>query len=196
MLTANVAMLRLFTDYGIKPDIVAGHSLGEYAALVASGILSFAEALQIVSARGREMSKVSLDDNGCMAAVSAPIEKVREVLGRIDGYVVIANLNSPLQSVIGGATKAVHEAVESFKAEGFQAVVIPVSHGFHTQIVEPASEPLRRVINGMNIQNPQLPVVANVTGQLYPASREEILDLLSPTGILSGAVCGQHPPDV
>ena len=179
MLTANVAMLRLFTDYGIKPDIVAGHSLGEYAALVASGILSFAEALQIVSARGREMSKVSLDDNGCMAAVSAPIEKVREILGRIDGYVVIANLNSPLQSVIGGATKAVHEAVESFKAEGFQAVVIPVSHGFHTQIVEPASEPLRRVINGMNIQNPQLPVVANVTGQLYPASREEILDLLS-----------------
>ena len=179
MLTANVAMLRLFRSYGIEPDMVAGHSLGEYAALVASGVLSFANALQIVSARGREMSKVSLEDNGCMAAVSAPIEKVQEVLGRINTYVVIANLNSPLQSVIGGATRAVHEAVETFKAEGFQAVVIPVSHAFHTQIVEPASAPLRRVIEGMELNSPQLPVVANVTGKVYPSSRSEILDLLA-----------------
>ena len=179
MLTADVAMLRLFNSYGIKPDMVAGHSLGEYAALVASGVISFSEALQIVSARGREMSKISLEDNGCMAAVSAPIEKVQEVLSRIKGYVVIANLNSPLQSVIGGATAAVQAAVETFMAEGFQAVVIPVSHAFHTQIVEPASGPLKRVIDGMNIKNPQLPVVANVTAQLYPDSRREILDLLS-----------------
>ena len=80
MLTANVAMLRLMDHFGFRPDMVTGHSLGEYAALVAAGVLSFAEALEVVSARGREMKKVSMDDNGCMAAVSAPIEEVEKVL--------------------------------------------------------------------------------------------------------------------
>ncbi len=78
MLTANVAMLRLMNKFGYSPDMVIGHSLGEYAALVASGVLSFAEALQIVSARASEMKKVSMDDNGGMAAVSAPLDSRRE----------------------------------------------------------------------------------------------------------------------
>ena len=102
MLTANVALLRLMERFGFEPDMVIGHSLGEYAALVAAGVLTFAEALEVVSARGQEMKKVSWDDNGCMAAVSAPIEKVESILQAIDGYVVIANINSPMQSVIGG----------------------------------------------------------------------------------------------
>ena len=75
MLTANVALLRVMDKFGFQPDMVIGHSLGEYAALVAAGVLTFAEALEVVSARGREMKKVSMDDNGCMAAVSAPIAR-------------------------------------------------------------------------------------------------------------------------
>ena len=146
MLTANVALLRVMEKYGFKPDMVTGHSLGEYAALVAAGVLTFAEALQVVSARGREMAKVSMEDNGCMAAVSGPLAKVEELLKTVDGYVVIANINSPMQSVIGGNTIAVENAIATFTAAGFQAVKIPVSHAFHTRIVAPASEPLKGVL--------------------------------------------------
>ena len=178
MLTANVALLRVMEKYGFKPDMVTGHSLGEYAALVAAGVLTFAEALQVVSARGREMAKVSMEDNGCMAAVSGPLAKVEELLKTVDGYVVIANINSPVQSVIGGNTIAVENAIATFTAAGIQAQKIPVSHAFHTRIVAPASEPLKGVIAKMNVQAPKLPVIANVTGELYPTTKDEIVDIL------------------
>ena len=179
MLTADVAMLRLMAKYGYFPDTVIGHSLGEYAALVAAGSLKFTEALEIVSARGREMSKVSMADNGCMAAVSAPLPEVERILKTVDGYAVIANINSPLQAVIGGATPAVDAAITAFQAAGFQAVKIPVSHAFHTKIVAPASAPMREVIARMAVLPPQIPVAANVTGEFYPSSRDEILDMLA-----------------
>ena len=179
MLTANVAMLRLMKKFGFQPDFVIGHSLGEYAALVAADVLTFAEALEVVSARGREMAKVSMEDNGCMAAISAPLVEVEKVLKTLDGYVVLANINSPYQSVIGGTTAAVEAAIAVFSAAGHQVVKIPVSHAFHTKIVAPASEPLKKVIERMNVQSPRLPVVANVTGQLYPTTRAEIIDLLA-----------------
>jgi len=178
MLTANVAMLRLMNKFGFSPDLVIGHSLGEYAALVASGVLTFAEALQVVSARASEMKKVSMDDNGGMAAVSAPLEEVEKVLASIDDYVVIANINSPQQSVIGGSTTGIDKALAAFSAAGFQATKIPVSHAFHTKIVAPASEPLKMVIGRMSLNAPKIPVVANVTGELYPTSREAILEIL------------------
>ena len=192
VLTANVALLRLLEKYGFKPDMVIGHSLGEYAALVAAGVLRFDEALEVVSARGREMVKVAMEDNGCMAAVSAPLKEVERILGSIDEYVVLANINSPLQSVIAGSTKGVDLAIQAFMAANFQAVKIPVSHAFHTKIVAPASQPLRKVIERMDLQAPKVPVAANVTGDWYPSGREEILDLLaeqvaSPVQFIKGA---------
>ena len=179
LLTANVALLRLMGKFGFSPDFVIGHSLGEYAALVASGVLTFTEALEVVSARGREMSRIKVDDNGCMAAVSAPLEVVEEVLKAVEGYIVIANINSPVQSVLGGTTAAIDSAIEKFQTKGFQAVKIPVSHAFHTKIVAPASEPVRHVIERMNVKSPNIPIVANVTGELYPDGREEITNLLA-----------------
>jgi len=179
ILTVNVALFRLLQKYGVHPDLTIGHSLGEYGALVAAGVFAFSDALRVVSARGQEMTRVTLVDTGCMAAVSAPIEKVEAILKQIPGYVVIANLNSPLQCVIGGETPAVEAAIQAFLAAGFQATKIPVSHAFHTKIVAPASQPLRRFIEKMNLQPPKLPVIANVTGDVYPTDREEILDLLA-----------------
>jgi malonyl CoA-acyl carrier protein transacylase len=179
MLTANVALLRLLAKYGFHPDMTIGHSLGEYAALVAAEALPFAEALEIVSARGREMARVSMADNGCMAAVSAPPEAIERILSQVPGYVVIANYNSPLQSVIGGETAAVDAAIVALQAVGYQAVKIPVSHAFHTQIVAPASEPLRQIIARMHLQPPRIPVISNVTGDFYPTKRETMLDLLA-----------------
>ncbi len=179
LLAVHVSLLRVLEKYGYKPDMVIGHSLGEYAALVAAGVLNLTEALQVVSARGQEMSKVAADDNGCMAAVSAPLAEVERILKTIEGYVVIANINSPVQCVIGGATTSVEGAIAAFLAEGLQATKIPVSHAFHTRIVGPASQPLRKVIDRMNLQAPKIPIIANVTGKSYPTGREEILDILA-----------------
>ncbi len=179
LLAVHVSLLRVLEKYGFNPDMVIGHSLGEYAALVAAGVLNLTEALQVVSARGQEMSKVAADDNGCMAAVSAPLAEVERILKTIEGYVVIANINSPVQCVIGGATTSVEAAIAAFLAEGLQATKIPVSHAFHTRIVGPASQPLRKVIDRMNLQTPKIPIIANVTGKPYPTGREEILDILA-----------------
>lgn len=179
VLTCNVALTRMLKSFGYQPDMVVGHSLGEYAALVESGILSFSNALKVVSARGQEMSKVAMEDNGCMAAVTAPIDQVTSILEEIEGYVVLANLNSPNQLVIGGATTSVDQAIAAFTEAGIRAVKIPVSHAFHTRIVEPASQPLRVVIDRMEINAPSLPIVANVTGEFYPTDREAILDILA-----------------
>ena len=125
------------------------------------------------------MAKVAADDNGCMAAVSAPLTEVERILKTVEGYVVIANINSPVQCVIGGATTSVEAAIAAFLGAGLQATKIPVSHAFHTRIVAPASQPLRKVIARMNVQTPKIPIVANVTGKAYPTEVEGILDILA-----------------
>src|ERR1041384_6009159 len=105
-----------------------GHSLGEYGALVAAGALPFADALEAVSARGREMTRVSMDDNGCMAAVFAPLAEIERLLKTVSGYVMVANINSTSQAVIGSSSKAIEEAVSLFQQAGYNAVPLPVSH--------------------------------------------------------------------
>ncbi|MGL4648359.1 MAG: ACP S-malonyltransferase, partial [Caldilineaceae bacterium] len=96
----------------------------------------------------------------------------------MDGYIVAANINSSSQSVVGGASKAVEQAIEIFGKKGFQAVRLPVSHAFHTNIVAPASAPLRTVLDRLSISEPRMPLVANVTGDLYPTTIEGIKDIL------------------
>ncbi|TAH51278.1 MAG: SDR family NAD(P)-dependent oxidoreductase [Chloroflexota bacterium] len=178
MLTLDTAIYKLLAEFGFKPDMVMGHSLGEYAALIASGIMPFADALEASAARGAEMTKVSVGDNGWMAAVMAPHSVVEQTLKEIDGYVVAANINGPNQSVIGGESKAVEKAIEVFTRKGYQAQRLPVSHAFHTRIVAPASKPLRQVLNRLHISEPTLPLVANVTGEFYPTTIEAIKDVL------------------
>ncbi len=168
VLAADIALTRLLGAYGLVPDMVMGHSLGEYGALVAAGALPFEDALEAVSARGREMASLTLEDCGAMAAVLAPLVEVESVLAGAEGYVVIANINSTKQCVIGGATAAVERAVAAVEAAGYSAVPLPVSHAFHTRIVAPASEPFRRVLARLRLQSPALPVVANVSGGSTP----------------------------
>ncbi|HSN84171.1 MAG TPA: SDR family NAD(P)-dependent oxidoreductase [Polyangiales bacterium] len=181
VLAADLALTRLLAAYGITPDMVMGHSLGEYGALVACGALGFREALEAVSARGREMTRVSVQDNGLMAAVLAPIDEVKKILASIDGYVVIANINSFGQSVIGGSSPAVTTAVEAITKAGHRAIPLPVSHAFHTEIVAPASEPLKKELRRLGIESPKIPIVANIHGELYPMGSnvaEEMIDIL------------------
>ena len=102
VLAIDLGLTRLLAAYGIRPDMAMGHSLGEYGALVASGALPFEDALDAVSARGRGMTTVAVADTGRMAAVFAPLHEVERILKTINGYVVIANINSDRQAVIGG----------------------------------------------------------------------------------------------
>ncbi|HEU5469334.1 MAG TPA: acyltransferase domain-containing protein, partial [Actinophytocola sp.] len=182
VLACDIALTRLLAQHGITPDIVMGHSLGEYAALVAAEALPFADALEAVSARGSEMAHVEVADKGAMAAVLAPLDEIERIIAAVGGYVVIANVNSTGQAVIGGATAAIQAAVEAFTGKGYTAIPLPVSHAFHTSIVAPVSEPLRRVLSRLDLRPPRLPVVANVDGQLYPGGsnvREPMLDILA-----------------
>lgn len=178
MLTLDIAIFKLLGEYGFKPDLVMGHSLGEYAALIASGVMPFEDALEAAAARGREMTAFSVDDNGWMAAVIAPREIVEQTLKEIDGYVVEANLNSYNQCVIGGASKAVEKAIDVFHQKGLEAQRIPVSHAFHTKIVAPAAVPLRSVLNRLRVGPPQIPLVGNADGEFYPHSANSIRDIL------------------
>jgi acyl transferase domain-containing protein len=182
VLTVDVALTRLLARHGVVPDLVIGHSLGEYGALVASGALPFADALEAVSARGREMANVSVGDAGRMAAVMAPLAEIERVLAGVGGAVVVANVNSPSQAVIGGASDAVERALAAFQRAGHTAVPLPVSHAFHTSIVAPASEPLRRTLARLRLAPPAIPLVSNVTGELYPmgpGAVPKMLDLLA-----------------
>jgi malonyl CoA-acyl carrier protein transacylase len=182
VLATDIALTRLLAAYGIQPDMTMGHSLGEYGALVAAGALPFADALEAVSARGREMTRVSLKDNGRMAAIFAPLHEIERLLKTVDNYVVIANINSNSQAVIGGASQAVEQAMQVFLNAGYNAVPLEVSHAFHSSIVAPASEPLRRVLERLRVEPPRLPIVANVTGDFYPGgadAKPQVLDLLA-----------------
>ena len=181
VLTTDAALTRLLDAYGIRADMVMGHSLGEYGALVAAKSLTVPAALEAVSARGREMASLSMGDNGAMAAVLAPLPEIERIVEEADGYVVIANVNSNKQAVIGGATPAVEKVIDKLKAEGQTAIRLPVSHAFHTSIVAPASEPLKVALRRLNVVAPQLPLVANVDGEFYPTgpdAQEKILDIL------------------
>ncbi len=181
VLTVDTALTRLLAAYGIHPDMVMGHSLGEYGALVAAGALPFQDALEAVAGRGREMAAVEVEDNGLMAAVAAPLEDVVRITEEVDDYVVVANFNSLKQAVIGGSTAGVTEATRRLKEAGAQVIPLPVSHAFHTEIVAPAAGPLMDLLERMRLESPAIPIVANIDGSFYPMGHNvvpKMIDIL------------------
>ena len=178
MLTADVAMMRLLSSFGLKPDVVMGHSLGEYAAAVAAGIFDFENGLKAVCTRGKVMSEIKVEDNGKMASIAATAEAVEPHLKRISGYVAVANKNCPTQTVIAGASKSVDDAIKMFTDMGIQAVQIPVSHAFHSEIVRPAMPQYRAFLDTLTFNAPKLPITTNVTAEFYPNDPEKIKDLM------------------
>ncbi|MEJ6665414.1 MAG: beta-ketoacyl synthase N-terminal-like domain-containing protein, partial [Euryarchaeota archaeon] len=186
MLTADLAIERALNDHGLKPDMVAGHSLGEYAALMSAGILDMDGALRAAAARGTEMGAVEIDDKGLMASVGAPYSEVEAIINSIDGYVIAANKNSPKMTVIAGETAPVKAAMVAFEEQGFQCMLLATSHAFHSRIVAPANEPLRRFLEGLEIRWPTIPITANVDGEFYPMNPSDSEDLeASKAAILS-----------
>jgi [acyl-carrier-protein] S-malonyltransferase len=149
----------------IKPDMVAGHSLGEFSALVANGTLSFEDGLKLVSQRALAMQKACEITPSTMAAVLNLDDKiVEDICASIDGVVVAANYNCPGQLVISGELKAVQEACEKMKEAGAKrALILPVGGAFHSPMMEPAREELASAIEATTFNTPSCPVYQNVT---------------------------------
>ena len=152
---------------GVEPAAVAGHSLGEFSALVVSGALSFEEGLMLVAKRAMAMQRACELCPGTMAAVlNLPNETVEQVCEGVEGVVVAANYNCPGQLVISGAVSAVEEACVKMKEAGARrALVLPVGGAFHSPLMEPARKELEEAISSASFQTPICPIYQNVTGQ-------------------------------
>ena len=179
MVTASIAMMRVLEENGIKPDVAAGLSLGEYCALAAAGVMSDEDAIRTVRQRGILMQEAVPVGGGAMAAILAlDAAAIEEVTGAMEG-VWIANYNCPGQIVISGEKAAVEEACEKLKAAGAKrAVMLNVSGPFHSGMLADAGEKLGEVLSQVELHEPQIPYVANVTAQ-YVKSAAEVKELLT-----------------
>jgi len=157
-----------------EPDMVAGHSLGEFSALVACGCLSFRDALKLVSARAKAMQKACEMQESTMAAVLGMEDaKVEEICQQVSGEIVVAaNFNCPGQVVISGSKAGIAQACELLKAAGAKrAIALPVGGAFHSPLMQPAAEELQEAILATNFNKPLCPIYQNVNA--YPQTEPE-----------------------
>lgn len=182
VLTMSIALHRVLAELGVNPDIVAGLSLGEYSALVASKALTFYETVQLVQKRGRWMTEAVPAGKGAMSAVmNVPREIVEEAcLAASDsGVVIAANYNMPNQIVISGEVPAVEKA-EQLLSENKRSKIIRlnVSGPFHTELLAPASQKLEKALAELTISEMSIPVVTNLTGEIIPSKKDIIPTLV------------------
>ena len=183
ILTCSLAALAVVREHGLECEIAGGHSLGEYSALAAAGVISLQDAVVAVNKRGRFMQEAVPVGEGAMAAVMGLepdkiVEVCRQVEKECGKAVQAVNFNCPGQVVIAGATQAVEKANEALKAAGAKrAVSLPVSAPFHSTLMEPAAERLKEVLDKIEFLDAKFPVVANVTAETV-VKAEEIRDLL------------------
>ena len=179
MVTAGIAMMRVLEEKGIKPDVAAGLSLGEYCALAAAGVMSDEDAICTVRQRGILMQEAVPVGEGAMAAILAlDAAAIEAVTGAMEG-VWIANYNCPGQIVISGKKAAVEEACEKLKAAGAKrALLLNVSGPFHSGMLTVAGEKLAQVLADVEIYTPRIPYVANVNAQ-FVTTAEPVKDLLT-----------------
>ncbi|HEM5079276.1 TPA: ACP S-malonyltransferase [Streptococcus suis] len=180
ILTTSLAIYRLLAEKGIEPDMVAGLSLGEYAALVASGALVFEDAISLIAKRGEFMETAAPAGTGKMVAVlNANVSLIEEVCSSVtSGIVSPANYNTPAQIVIGGEVAAVDEAVEALKAAGVKRMIpLNVSGPFHTALLRPASEQLAQALEEVEFADFQVELVGNTEAKVM--KQEDIKSLLT-----------------
>jgi len=182
ILTASMVSLAYLQNAGIKPDYVAGHSLGEYSALVAAGALSFEDAVYTVHKRGLFMEEAVPAGEGAMAAIlgmeQEPLEKICQEVSENGQLVQIANLNSPGQIAISGTKEGVEKASALAKEHGAKrAIPLNVSGPFHSALMKPAAEKMEAVLSEITINDASVPVVANVTAD-FVTSKDDIHRLL------------------
>lgn len=166
LLTHSVAAFRVLQEKeGVQANYVAGHSLGEYSALVAAGVLSFADAVRLVRIRGNAMIEAVPEGQGAMAAlVGVELNQVQGICDAVDGVVVPANMNGGGQIVISGASAAVQAAMALATDQGVRRVVaLPVSGPFHSPLMQPAADRMQQALADVTLSPFKTPLIANVT---------------------------------
>jgi [acyl-carrier-protein] S-malonyltransferase len=161
---------------GARPAFMAGHSLGEYSALVAAGALSLEDGLRLLDTRARLMAEAGRTSPGTLAAIlGLEVDAVRAICAEADAD--LCNLNLPTQIVVGGTRSAVERALELAKERGVRAMELNVSGAFHSRLMRPAAEGLSKAVAAANVFDPEVPVVANASGEAMTsesAVREEL----------------------
>lgn len=212
LLTASIALWRVWLELGgVAPKYLAGHSLGEYSALVAAGSLSLGDAVKLVNLRGKLMQDAVPQGAGAMAAIlglddAKVVELCQQVSAQANGSVEAANYNAQGQVVIAGATAAVEAVMGLAKENGGKAIALPVSVPSHCSMMKPAAEKFAEALEQTDIQMPQIPVIQNVsaqvatdvatlrqslTAQLYESVQwTKTMQLLQDQGISYIAECG------
>jgi len=172
------AALEAAGEEGPYPDFVAGHSLGEYCALVAAGVVDFADAVRLVWERGRLMQEAGMIRPGGMAAIIGLDEScVANIC--FDSGAEIANINSPAQIVVSGPKHALVKAVELAKAKGARhAIELKVSGAFHSSLMEPVVDGMTKVISRVKFRDPKIPVVVNTSGKMVSSAEELKAELI------------------
>lgn len=162
----SMAILKVLED-SFKPDLVAGHSLGEFSSLVAAGVLNFEDGLRLVSIRAKAMQKSCENTNGTMAAILGLDNSIiEEICSNIEGTVVAANYNCPGQVVISGEVSAVKNACEKLSETGARrALILPVGGAFHSELMKDAKDELSKAINETSFNSPICPIYQNVNGR-------------------------------
>ena len=176
ILTISCIANEILKENGVQPEITGGHSLGEYSALVAAGVLKFQDAVALVHKRGAYMQEaVPVGEGGMAAIIGVDREKIVEICQSVsaESPVQAVNFNCPGQIVIAGATRGVELAVEELKAAGAKkAVILPVSAPFHSTLMKPAAEKLAVELDKATLSDARIPVVANVNAQVLTKAED------------------------
>lgn len=158
------ALAQLWLAWGVKPDVVMGHSVGEVVAACVAGVFSLEDGLKLIAARGRLMG--ALPASGAMVAVAASAETVTTVIDSLATEVTIAAYNTPTSVVLSGASDAVEHVVAILREQGIETKSLTVSHAFHSPLMEPMLRGFAKVAQSIAYHPPQIPIISNVTGQL------------------------------
>ncbi len=158
------SLAKLWQSWGIEPDVVLGHSIGEYVAACVAGVFSLEDGLRLIAQRGRLMQR--LPSGGLMAAVFTDVDRVAEAVAPMARDVAIAAANGPQNTVISGRAGCVQELIKQFEADGVRVQKLTVSHAFHSPLMEPMLDEFEQAARGISYRVPRIPLASNLTGRL------------------------------
>ena len=175
----ELAAFDVLRGFGLTPDVVAGHSYGEYVALCAAGVIDADDLIRLSDIRGRVTAEAGDKSPGTMAAVNADAARVADLVRKLGLSVDVANMNAPDQTLIAGPAERIEEAATAFRAEGLRVVRLPIGTAFHSPAMEAARKALARKLEKFVFRKPHIPVFSNTTAQPYPEENAEIRALLA-----------------